>query len=55
MIDENKQLGLMAQDLLEYECGEYIVDYEDDIYGINDNQLIQGNYWCFTRRNKIKR
>ena len=41
MIDENKQLGLMAQDLLEYECGGYIVDYEDDTYGINDNQLLQ--------------
>lgn len=41
MIDENKQLGIMAQDLLEYECGQYIVNYEDDIYGINDNQLVQ--------------
>ena len=41
MIDENKQLGVMAQDLLEYECGQYIVNYEDDIYGINDNQLVQ--------------
>ena len=41
MIDENKQLGLMAQDLLEYECGEYIINYEDDTYGINDNQLLQ--------------
>lgn len=41
MVDENKQLGIMAQDLLEYECGQYIVNYEDDIYGINDNQLVQ--------------
>ena len=41
MIDENKQLGVMAQDLLEYECGQYIVNYENDIYGINDNQLVQ--------------
>lgn len=41
MIDENKQMGLMAQDLLKYECGEYILDYEDDVYGINDNQLLQ--------------
>ena len=41
MTDENKQMGLMAQDLLEYECGEYILNYEEDIYGINDNQLIQ--------------
>lgn len=41
MIDENKQLGIMAQDLLKYECGQYIVNYEDDIYGINDNQLVQ--------------
>ena len=41
MIDDNKQMGLMAQDLLEYECGQYILDYEDDVYGINDNQLIQ--------------
>ena len=41
MIDENKQLGVMAQDLLEYECGQYIINYENDIYGINDNQLVQ--------------
>ena len=41
MIDENKQMGLIAQDLLKYECGEYILDYEDDVYGINDNQLLQ--------------
>jgi hypothetical protein len=41
MIDENKQMGLIAQDLLKYECGEYILDYENDTYGINDNQLLQ--------------
>ena len=41
MIDENKQMGLIAQDLLEYECGEYILDYENDIYGINEGQLVR--------------
>ena len=54
MIDENKQLGLMAQDLLEYECGEYIVDYEDDIYGINDNQLIQATIGALQEEIKLR-
>ena len=54
MIDENKQLGLMAQDLLEYECGEYIVDYEGDIYGINDNQLIQATIGALQEEIKLR-
>ena len=54
MIDENKQLGLMAQDLLEYECGEYILDYEDDIYGINDNQLIQATIGALQEEIKLR-
>jgi hypothetical protein len=41
MTEENKQMGLMAQDLIPYECGEYILDYQDDTYGINEYQLIQ--------------
>ena len=41
MIDENKQMGLIAQDLLEYDCGQYILDYEHDVYGVKDYQLIQ--------------
>ena len=41
MTEDSKQMGLMAQDLLQYECGGYILHYEDDIYGINDAQLVQ--------------
>lgn len=54
MIDENKQMGLMAQDLLEYECGEYILNYEDDIYGINDNQLVQATIGALQEEIKLR-
>ena len=54
MIDENKQMGLMAQDLLDYECGEYILNYEDDIYGINDNQLVQATIGALQEEIKLR-
>ena len=54
MIDDNKQMGLMAQDLLEYECGQYIIDYADDIYGINDNQLIQATIGALQEEIKLR-
>ena len=54
MIDENKQIGLMAQDLLEYECGQYILDYADDVYGINDNQLVQATIGALQEEIKLR-
>ena len=54
MIDENKQMGLMAQDLLEYECGEYILDYADDTYGVNDYQLIQATIGALQEEIKLR-
>ena len=54
MTEENKQMGLMAQDLLEYECGQYILDYTNDIYGINDNQLIQATIGALQEEIKLR-
>ena len=54
MTEENKQMGLMAQDLIPYECGEYILDYQDDTYGINEYQLIQATIGALQEEIKLR-
>ena len=54
MTEENKQMGLMAQDLIPYDCGEYILDYQDDTYGINEYQLIQATIGALQEEIKLR-
>jgi hypothetical protein len=44
----------MAQDLIPYECGEYILDYQDDTYGINEYQLIQATIGALQEEIKLR-
>lgn len=43
MLQDNVQIGLMAQDLQDYKCGKSILDYDEetDIYNVKQAQLTQ--------------